>query len=243
MTQTARRADPAPPHAGDAVVGHTARVWAWLCGVVAGLTGMAVADLLAYLVAPAGAPLPAVGSMIIELLPAGLVNWGKETLGTADKPVLLVIVGLGVLALCGLAGRLELRRPYGGGFVFAAVAAVGLLAVLTGGQAGLRTIAPTLLGLLAGYLVLRMLISRLLTWSQTSAGSDSAARLASRRTFLRWVGVTGVVAAVGAVAGRLLVATAGAVEEARSRFTLPTPTKRDPISPGTDLRVEGCRRT
>lgn len=95
MTQTARRADPAPPHAGDAVVGHTARVWAWLCGVVAGLTGMAVADLLAYLVAPAGAPLPAVGSMIIELLPAGLVNWGKETLGTADKPVLLVIVGPG----------------------------------------------------------------------------------------------------------------------------------------------------
>jgi len=210
-----------------------------VCGIVAGLVGMAVADLLAYVIAPAGAPLPAVGSMIINLLPAGLVNWGKETLGTADKPVLLVVIGVAVLVLCGLAGRLELRRPYGGGLVFAGVAAVGLVAVLTGGQASFRALVPTLLGLLVGYLVLRALLGQLATWSQASTTSDSATLLATRRTFLRWVGAVGVVAAVGAVAGRLVMATAGAVEEARSRFTLPTPAKRDPVPSGADLGTEG----
>ncbi|HEY5845389.1 MAG TPA: oxidoreductase, partial [Microlunatus sp.] len=63
-----------------------------LAGVVAGLTGLAIADLAAWFLAPAAAPLTAVGSTIIDLLPAPLVNWGKETLGTADKPVLLIII-------------------------------------------------------------------------------------------------------------------------------------------------------
>ena len=134
--------------------------WAWLCGVVGGIAGIAVADLVAFAIAPGGAPVPAVGSMIINLLPAGLVNWGKETLGTADKPILLVIIVLGVLALCGLAGRLEQRRPYGGGLVFAGVAAIGLVAVLTSGQSSLRAIVPTVGGLLAGYLLLRALMLR-----------------------------------------------------------------------------------
>ena len=239
MTQTVRREDEDATAAARRSGGAVASGWGWLCGGIAGLAGMAVADVLAYLVAPAGAPLPAVGSMIIGLLPAGLVNWGKETLGTADKPVLLVIIGLGVLALCGLAGRLEQRRPYGGGLVFAAVAAVGLIAVLTSGQASLRAVIPTLLGLLVGYLLLRALVRRLTGWSEAADGSDSAQRQASRRTFLRWAGIAGAAAVVGAVAGRMLMATAGAVEEARSRFTLPKPTKRDPIPAGADLHAEG----
>ena len=112
MTQTARQSGPLP--ADDTITESpgSGAGWGGLCGVIGGVAGMAVSDLTAYAIAPAGAPLPAVGSMIINLLPAGLVNWGKETLGTADKPFLLVIIGLGVLALCGLAGRLELRRSY-----------------------------------------------------------------------------------------------------------------------------------
>ncbi|HYI58989.1 MAG TPA: molybdopterin-dependent oxidoreductase [Microlunatus sp.] len=238
MTQTARPSGPLP--ADDVVAGSpgSATGWGWLCGVIGGVAGMAVADLTAYLIAPAGAPLPAVGSLIIDLLPAGMVNWGKETLGTADKPVLLVIIGLGVLALCGLAGRLEQRRPYGGGLVFAAIAAVGLIAVLTGGQASLRALVPTVLGLVAGYLVLRMLVGRLTTWSRTPEANPRTAEV-TRRSFLIWTGVAGAAAVVGAVAGRLLMATAGAVEEARSRFTLPRPVKRDPLPIGADLEVDG----
>ena len=61
----------------------------------------------------------AVGELIIDLLPAPLVNFGKETLGYADKPILLIMVVLGVLACAGLAGRLELGRRFAGAAVFA----------------------------------------------------------------------------------------------------------------------------
>jgi DMSO/TMAO reductase YedYZ molybdopterin-dependent catalytic subunit len=238
MTQTARQSGPLP--ADDTITESpgSGAGWGGLCGVIGGVAGMAVSDLTAYAIAPAGAPLPAVGSLIINLLPAGLVNWGKETLGTADKPVLLVIIGLGVLALCGLAGRLEQRRPYGGGLVFAAIAAVGLLAVLTSAQASFRAVVPTLLGLAVGYLVLRTLVGRLSTWSEASPADPRAGELA-RRTFLIWTGVAGAAAVVGALAGRALMATAGAVEEARSRFTLPRPVTRDPVPADADLAVDG----
>ena len=55
-----------------------------------------MADLAAWLIAPTSSVIPAVGEFIISLLPATLVNWGKETLGTADKPVLLIDLGGGV---------------------------------------------------------------------------------------------------------------------------------------------------
>ena len=68
--------------AADAV---TAR-WAGLAGVVAGLAGLGIAGLTGWLTGPGGNPVTAVGELIIELLPAPLVNFGKETLGFADKP-------------------------------------------------------------------------------------------------------------------------------------------------------------
>src|SRR3954463_11023509 len=75
------------------------RRWAWLAGAVAGLAGLAITDLVAWLVARAGSPVAAVGELIINLLPGSLVNFGKETLGTADKPVLLAIIVVAVLIL------------------------------------------------------------------------------------------------------------------------------------------------
>ena len=234
MTQTTARS----ATTGGPTTGSRTR-WALVCGAAGGLAGIALADLTAWLVAPVGAPVPAVGTMIINLLPAGLVNWGKETLGTADKPVLLAIIILGVLALCAVAGRLELRRPYGGGPAFAAVAAVGLVAVLTSAQASLRAVAPTLLGLFLGYAVLRLLVARLRAWGDAEVVADPAAGGMARRTFLAWTGVVAVAATVGAMAGRALVATAGAVEEARSRFRLPTPVRSAPVPAGADLAIDG----
>lgn len=214
------------------------RGWAWLCGIVGGLAGMATADLIAYAIAPSGAPVPAVGSMIIDRLPSGLVNWGKEALGTADKPVLTVIIVLAVLALCALAGRLELARPYGGALVFLAVAAVGLVAVLAGEQR--HGVAPTILGLLVGYLVLRLLVGRLRRWSAAAgSGSDPGVAALPRRTFLLWAGLVGAAAGAAAVGGRLLGATHGAVEEARSRLRLPSPIRADPVPAGADLEIVG----
>src|SRR5688500_12152777 len=84
-----------------------ARWWARLAGVISGLAGLGITGVAAWLVAPAGFPVPAVGELIINVLPGPLVNFGKETLGYADKPVLLAIIVIAVLLLCALAGQLE----------------------------------------------------------------------------------------------------------------------------------------
>src|SRR4249920_3117201 len=105
------------------------RWWARLAGAVAGLAGLAIAALVAWMVAPAGFPVPAVGELIIDLLPGSLVNFGKETLGLADKPALLTIIVVGVLIVCAIAGELELRRRFAGAALFAVVAVLGLIGV------------------------------------------------------------------------------------------------------------------
>src|SRR4051794_3528173 len=93
--------------------------WAGLPGGVAGVLGLAVADIGAWLVGPAGSPVSAVGELVIDLLPAPLVNFGKDTLGTADKPVLLVIITVAVLLVSALAGQAEYHRRRAGAAVFA----------------------------------------------------------------------------------------------------------------------------
>jgi DMSO/TMAO reductase YedYZ molybdopterin-dependent catalytic subunit len=236
VTQLADRREPAQATAPASP--HRTR-WAWLTGAIAGLSGVAAADLVAWLAAPDSSPVPAVGSAIIDLLPAGLVNWGKETLGTADKPILLGLILLGVLALCGLGGALELRRPYAGGLVFAGVAAIGLIAVLTGPQPSLRALLPTLLGLTVGYLVLRASIGRLRRWQPRYGYPGEVSALPARRTFLAWTGVVAAVSVIGAVAGRALTAAAGAVEDARTKVRLPTPARTAPLPAGADLQVQG----
>ncbi|HET9648075.1 MAG TPA: molybdopterin-dependent oxidoreductase [Microlunatus sp.] len=215
------------------------RGWAFVSGVLGGLSGVAVADLAAWFLAPTGAPVTAVGTLIINLLPGGLVNWGKETLGTADKPVLLATILLAVLALCGLAGVLELRRSTTGGLVFAGLAAIGLIAVLSGAQPSIRAIVPSLLGLLAGYLVLRALISLLRRWLPRYGYPGDLSALPSRRRFLGWATVVGVAAVIGTLTGRALTAAAGAVEDARAKFRLPDPVRTDPIPAEADLGIAG----
>ena len=87
------------------------RWWARLAGAVAGLAGLGIAGLIAWIVAPVGSPVPAVGELIIKLLPAPLVNFGKEVLGFADKPVLLTIIVAAVLIICGSGRRARVATP------------------------------------------------------------------------------------------------------------------------------------
>jgi DMSO/TMAO reductase YedYZ molybdopterin-dependent catalytic subunit len=232
-------------------------------GVVAGLIGFAVADLTSWFLAPAAAPLTAVGSAVIDLLPAPLVNWGKATLGTADKPVLLILILLVVLALCAVGGQLELRRRYAGAIVFGAVAAVGVAAVYSRLPGQWQTAIPTVIGLLAGYTVLNLLIARLARSVRAAAELDqsqppsrptqdgvaspqsstpdlSGPVVVQRRSFLRVTVLIGAAAAAAAVAGRVLVDAAARIAEARARIQLPGPAKAAvPIPAGADLRVPG----
>ena len=218
-----------------------ARPWAWLAGAVAGVLGLAVADLGSWLVGPAGSPVSAVGELVIDLLPAPLVNFGKDTLGTADKPVLLVIITVAVLVVSALAGQAEYRRRLGGAVVFAVIAVLGIVGIAARAGAEVRVFIPTLVGLAAGYMLLRTLVDRLQSW-QTSRTDDADGGAASddRRRFLGWTAATGAIAVVGAVAGQALVSAATRISQAREGLRLPAAARPAAAVPaGADLGIDG----
>jgi DMSO/TMAO reductase YedYZ molybdopterin-dependent catalytic subunit len=217
------------------------RWWARLAGAVAGLAGIGIAGLAAWIIARAGSPVPAVGELIINLLPASLVNFGKEVLGFADKPVLLTIIVAAVLIICGLAGELESRRRFAGAAVFAVVAVLGLIGVGAQPDVTLPAYVPTMVGLLLGYMILSVLIGKLEQWnlSRTTA-ENAAAQSVARRKFLTWTIVAGAAAAVAAITGQVLASASTAVSAARERLKLPPPRKPSAgPPPGADLNING----
>jgi DMSO/TMAO reductase YedYZ molybdopterin-dependent catalytic subunit len=217
------------------------RWWARLAGAVAGLAGLGIAGLVAWVVAPAGSPVTAVGELIIELLPASLVNFGKEVLGFADKPVLLATIVAGVLIVCALAGELEARRRFAGAALFAVVAVLGIIGIAAQPVGSITGYVPTIVGLLLGYMILSTLISKLQRWrSAEPAAVDSEAQSPARRNFLAWTIVIGTVSVVAAITGQLLARASSTVNTVRENLKLPTPTK--PSSgppPGADFRIDG----
>jgi len=222
-------------------VARATRWWARLAGVVAGLAGLGIASLVAWVLAPAGSPVPAVGELIINILPGPLVNFGKETLGRADKPVLLAIIILAVLIICGLAGQLELRRRFGGAAVFALVAVLGLVGIATQPDVTFTAYVPTIVGLLLGYMILSTLIGKLQQWrSLQTSGTSGEAQSAARRNFLAWTIVIGAASAIAAISGQLLASASSAIDTARERLKLPAPAKTPPgPPPGADLHISG----
>ena len=175
------------------------RWWARLAGTVAGLAGLGIAGIAAWFVAPtAGSPVPAVGELIINVLPGPLVNFGKDTLGTADKPVLLAIIVVAVLILCAIAGQLEWRRRFAGAAIFAVVAVLGMIGIAAQPDATVTAYVPGIVGLVLGYMLLSTLISKLQEWRSPEAATKGGEALsASRRNFLTWTIVAGAAAGHG----------------------------------------------
>ena len=225
----------------DREVTRAARWWARLAGAVSGLAGLGLAGLAAWLIAPGGSPVPAVGELIINLLPAPLVNFGKEALGFADKPVLLALIVATVLIICALAGELEWRRRFAGAAVFAAVAALGLIGISAQPGVSLSAYVPAIVGLLLGYMILSALISKLHQWSpQDAVAKDGEAQSIARRNFLAWTILVGAGSAVTAITGQLLTRASSAVQTVRENLQLPTPTKPKPgPPPGADFGIAG----
>ena len=236
---TSPAVDAEASRAKPAAADRSTRWWARFAGAVAGLVGLAVADLAAWLIAPTSSVVPAVGELIIGLLPASLVNWGKDTLGTADKPVLLIMIFAGVLVLAGLAGQLELHRRYAGAPIFVGLAVIAVVALAAAADTQLRGYLTVLIGLLAGYLVLHPMIKLLREWRSqrdTQRADAGRAESAARRRFLGLTLLLGAAGTVTAVASRVLLNAAGAVSQARSRFQLPRAAKTaEPVPAGANL--------
>ena len=221
-----------------------ADIWAGVAGVVAALVTLAIAEVGSLLLGGIGNPILAVGSLIIDLVPAGFKTLVIELFDTADKLVLFICLGLVVLVFAVVAGILEVRRAPWGVVLLSVVAAVALIAVVTRAGASLLDAVPTVAGVIAGALLLRALASRLEAWRAAPRREGSAlygpAPRYERRSFLRLAIVAGVAGAVVGAGARVMGAAAAAVSEVRSTLGLPAPAvEAPPIPPGATLEVPG----
>ncbi len=243
----------------------SSKLWAAVAGVVSAAVVLATAEVVAVFVGAESSPLFAVGSLTIDLAPPGVKDLMISLFGTADKAALLVLLGIVVLALAATAGLLEHRRPPLGLLVLVVVSGVAVLAVTTRAGATPFSAVPTVLGMIAGALILRLLISRLHTWElDTTPASPSpslspplhpqrprttpatqttpttqATRL-DRRRFRTATAVAALASVFAGIIARSMNATATAVTAVRDAITLPTATTpAAPVPAGATLDVDG----
>lgn len=210
---------------------------AGLVGVLSALSVLAVAEAVAIFVSASSSPFFAVGQLAIDLAPA----WLKETMialfGTGDKIALFVILGIVVVAFAALAGVLERRRPPLGVVVLVVFSAISVVAVQTRPEASALWAFPTVLGMIAGVLVLRSGIRRLGAWRDVHEAARSGMQ---RRQFLTFAGVTGATALIVAIGARAMNASTAAVTAIRQAIALPVPATAAPAIPaGASLDIEG----
>ncbi|MEU2060091.1 molybdopterin-dependent oxidoreductase [Streptomyces sp. NPDC013455] len=220
-----------------------------LSGVLAGFAALAVAEPVAAAVRPQSSPVIAVGGASIDAAPAAVKDWAIRHFGTNDKLVLqlgiLAVLTVLALALGVLAVRFR-RAAAAGVLLFGAVGAAA--AVGRPDSAGFTDAVPSVLGAIAGALLLYVLVGRLITVRRSPGSATGQAGKSlpasagwDRRGFvLAAASAAAASAAVGAV-GRSLNASRGRDAIAsREKVVLPSPgSPARPVPRRAGLRVPG----
>ncbi|MCJ1701091.1 molybdopterin-dependent oxidoreductase [Rathayibacter festucae] len=205
-------------------------LFAILTGLVSAAVTLATAELVAVFTGAGGSPLVAVGGFVIDIVPPGVKDTVIALFGTGDKLVLLVSLGIAVALLAIAAGLLEYRKTPLGVLVLAAVAGLGTLAAVSREGASGIDAAPSVVGMVAGAMVLRAASARLRAWDEEPARGST-----DRRSFLRLVGIAGAAAVVAGVGARVVTAAASAVTAVREAVVLPTPAATAAPIPATGV--------
>jgi DMSO/TMAO reductase YedYZ molybdopterin-dependent catalytic subunit len=222
----------------------TFSLFAALIGVVTALGTLAVAEVVSLLMGGTGNPILAVGSLVIDLTPAGLKELVIGVFGTGDKVFLFVVLAVVVLALAAGVGLLQTFKPPFGITLLMVVGLIGIVAATTRADAGLDAAVPTLVGVVAGIFMLRALVRRLESWSKVPsprlAGSVSARGQVERRGFLTMLIATGVASVVIGAGARAMSAATAAVNDVRAALKLPAASSTGPtIAADATLDISG----
>ena len=181
-----------------------------LAGVAAAAAAIGFGELVGG-IAPGGASLVlSVGSRVIDAAPPFVKDFAVSTLGTADKPALIIGVIVFTLLFGSLFGVVAARRRWFGVVGFALLGLVGGLAIAA-------TEAVWVAVLVAGVAFIAA-VGTLFLLLRTGAGiADDG-----RRAFLRQTGSLVALSGLAAIAGRAIV-QAAATTGARNEVVLAPP--------------------
>ncbi|MBC9225061.1 molybdopterin-dependent oxidoreductase [Aeromicrobium sp. 636] len=198
-------------------------------GLLSAAAGLSAGHLVAALIGPAASPVLAVGSAVIDRTPTPLKQWAVETLGNADKPVLLGSVLAGTLLLAALGGVVARRSfPVGAGVV--------LLLVAVAGWAALSRPAARPVDVVPAIVTAAVALGALRWLSPDTTGPREVVDGMGRRRLLVRAGVIAGGALVAGTAGQWLVARVQDVKNiALPRARRPLP----PLPRGLEGRFRG----
>ncbi|MCP9276526.1 molybdopterin-dependent oxidoreductase [Mycolicibacterium sp. CAU 1645] len=203
-------------------------------GLLAAGVTLGVGVLVAAVVASAASPWMAVGGAVVDHSPFAVREWAIDTFGTNDKLALFVGMGLIIALLAAVAGLTETRRRPYGSMLFAGFGVVGAIAALTRPTATVWSAVPTVLGVAAGILTLRLLTSR----ASPTAEDHGTGVIQSRRAFVRMAGVAGVIAVAGVATGRYLGDRLRSLTGDMANFLVPTvETPAPPVTAAYEVGV------
>lgn len=219
------------------------RVYGAVAGLLAVGVTLGVAELVAGLLSGGRSFVVALGDVVIDLVPRWLERAVISTLGSNDKPFLIVNIVVVSGLLGAVLGILSVRRFVVGVAGLAAMAALGVAASLSDPQTDVA--GPLVAGVTAAPAGILALWALLRAAGPSAAPAAPATRdpaaggLVDRKRLLGVAAAAVVVAGAGAYGGRVFAARKR-VDEIRQAIRIPRPARRAPAAPaGSDLRIPG----
>ncbi|KIA62239.1 molybdopterin-dependent oxidoreductase [Nocardia vulneris] len=234
-----------------------------LAGVLAALTVLGVGHLVAAVLDPAASPFYAMGASVVDHTPHALKDAAIRRFGSNDKLALFLSMAAVMLLFAAVLGVLERKRPLGTALLVL-LGAVVLGAALERPTATPLFAVPTVVGVVAGVLALRLLTRAARASVAKPAGAEAVPRddgtaapdrkmtgaahvpsagappeRRSRRRFLALAAGVGAVAVGAGVAGQWIGTRLRDVLADRAKFVVPRAQAAAAPSPEVAPRVSG----
>ncbi len=209
--------------------------WA-LAGLVAGAAGLATSYVVANVLAIRDSPVVAVAELVIRVTPGALVEQAIDSVGAADKPLLVGGILLFLALAFAWAGHLAARAWWLAVLVFGALAALGVAAVAVQETPSAVSYLPIAVGFVTWVLVLSVLTDRLRAAERSP--TEELTSPSGRRSFLIGAGAVAVISLGLGGLGRFFGRGRREVEESRRLLRI-TGVTEPRIPPSTRIGLEG----
>ncbi|ADD45533.1 molybdopterin-dependent oxidoreductase [Stackebrandtia nassauensis] len=206
-----------------------------VAGLACAAVAIGVAELAAAVVTPASAPVVAVGAAVITFTPEPVKEFAIAVFGVYDKLALVAGIGLILAIIAAVIGVACARRPWIGYGGLAGFGLLGVVAAVTRPGSSPWWALPSLIGVLAAMLALRLVFRRRVALDgPETARPPVPGRDVDRRGVLIGFGVAGVAGLAG-----WRVGGTDDIERIRSTIELPRARSVGPSAVGKALDVKG----